>query len=98
MRLQNQSLNSITEYAETIAESITHYELNKEAVNTINSVTGLNIEENKPVKNVKYVGKVDIHHASIHEGVTYPCDSCNYRPATKGHLSRHIKAVHDGIV
>ena len=32
--------HSITEYAETIAESITHYELNKEAVNTINSVTG----------------------------------------------------------
>ena len=121
MRLQNQSLNSITEYAEIIAESITHYELNKEAVNTINSVTGLNIEENKPVKNVEYVGKVDvnsteiqpccnlcnkryttfaalnIHHASIHEGITYPCDSCNYKPATKGHLSRHIKAVHDGI-
>ena len=121
LRPQKSFPHSITEYAETIAESITHYELNKEAVNTINSVTGLNIEENKPVKNVEYVGKVDvnsteiqpycnlcnkryttfaslnIHHASIHEGVTYPCYSCKYKLATKGYPSRHIKAVHDGI-
>ena len=40
---------------------------------------------------------LNIHHASIHEGVTYPCYSCKYKLATKGHLSRHIKAVHDGI-
>ena len=27
----------------------------------------------------------------------YPCEQCEYRATSKGHLTKHEKAVHEGI-
>ena len=58
--------------AETIAESITDYELKEE------------VEENKPVKNIEYVGIVDVNNTEIQPycnlcQVYYTC-STQYSP------------------
>ena len=34
---------------------------------------------------------------SIHEGVTYDCDQCEYQATTKGHLTTHKQSRHVGI-
>ena len=36
------------------------------------------------------------HKRSVHEGVKYPCDQCDYQ-GTKGTLTVHIKSKHKGI-
>ena len=33
------------------------------------------------------------HKKSIHEGVKYPCDQCDYKATEKGQLLKHMKCV-----
>ena len=37
------------------------------------------------------------HNKSIHEGVKYPCDECNFKATQKGHLLTHKKSVYEGV-
>ena len=32
-----------------------------------------------------------VHKKSVHEGIRYPCQICNYKAPTQGGLTRHIK-------
>ena len=34
------------------------------------------------------------HIKSIHEGVKFPCEQCDYKATQKGHLMKHMKSVH----
>ena len=40
---------------------------------------------------------LDRHLKSVHEGVKYPCNQCNYKATLKDSLQKHIKAIHDGV-
>ena len=37
------------------------------------------------------------HIQSVHEGLIYACDQCDYRARTKGSLKKHIQSVHEGL-
>ena len=37
------------------------------------------------------------HKQSVHEGVKYPCNKCEYQATTKGALQRHQKSEHEGV-
>ena len=38
------------------------------------------------------------HKATVHEGVRpYPCDLCQYSATTSGDLTKHKRAIHQGI-
>ena len=37
------------------------------------------------------------HKASKHEGITFPCDKCNYVATYIGTLNRHKQTTHEGI-
>ena len=37
------------------------------------------------------------HVESVHDGVKYSCESCDYKATTKGNLQRHVVSVHDGV-
>ena len=37
------------------------------------------------------------HTSSIHKGVKFSCDQCDYKATQKGNLLSHIKAIHEGI-
>ena len=34
---------------------------------------------------------------SIHEGVIYSCDLCNYKATQKGYNQQHVRSVHEGV-
>ena len=36
------------------------------------------------------------HKLSIHEGVQYPCDRCDFVCNDKGNLKRHLRTMHSG--
>ena len=38
-----------------------------------------------------------VNFQSVHEGIQYPCDLCNYQATTMGCLQKHIKSKHEGI-
>ena len=38
-----------------------------------------------------------IHIESIHQGIRYHCEQCNFKTAQKGYLKIHIKMVHKGF-
>ena len=40
---------------------------------------------------------LDQHNKSVHEGVKYPCDQCNYKATWSSTLQQHLKSVHEGI-
>ena len=42
-------------------------------------------------------GIFTIHKKSIHEGVQYPCQICEYKSAHQSSLSDHIKSKHKDI-
>ena len=37
------------------------------------------------------------HVKSVHEGVKFPCQQCEYKAATRGSLLKHVKSVHEGV-
>ena len=37
------------------------------------------------------------HKESVHDGVRYSCDSCEYKATTLSHLKTHKEAIHDGV-
>ena len=37
-----------------------------------------------------------IHVKSVHEGVKYICEHCDYKATTRSNLKIHIKSVHKG--
>ena len=37
------------------------------------------------------------HIQSVHEGLIYACDQCDYRARSKGCLKKHIQSVHEGL-
>ena len=39
-------------------------------------------------------GHLKTHVESIHEGVRYPCDQCNYKATEKGNLKKLSKLKH----
>ena len=41
-----------------------------------------------------FPGILKEHVESVHEGVHYPCDQCDYESTTKGKLWRHKKSSH----
>ena len=44
--------------------------------------------------NLNFAGHLKKHIESIHEGVRYPCDQCDYRATEKGNLKRHEMFKH----
>ena len=34
---------------------------------------------------------------SVHEGIMFNCEQCNYRTAQKGSIQRHVLSVHEGV-
>ena len=38
-----------------------------------------------------------IHLKSVHEGVIYGCNQCDYRATTQGNLTSHINLMHEGL-
>ena len=42
------------------------------------------------------MGNLLTHIKSIHEGVKYPCDQCDYKATQKGHLLKRKKSIHEG--
>ena len=34
---------------------------------------------------------------SIHDGVKYNCEYCDYNATNKGSLTQHVKSIHDGV-
>ena len=39
-------------------------------------------------------GRLKIHIDSVHLGIKYPCDLCEYQATEMGSLNVHIKTVH----
>ena len=37
------------------------------------------------------------HKRSVHEGVKFSCDQCNYKAKWKSSLRKHIKSIHEGV-
>ena len=37
------------------------------------------------------------HIKSIHKGVKFPCDQCDYKATRTGPLLEHIKSIHEGV-
>jgi len=37
------------------------------------------------------------HIISVHEGMMFPCESCDYLATEKSNLRKHIKSIHEGI-
>ena len=37
------------------------------------------------------------HIKSVHQGVKFSCNQCNYKARQKGHLLRHRKSMHEGV-
>ena len=37
-----------------------------------------------------------IHIDSVHEGIKYPCNKCEYKASTQSYLNEHINAIHKG--
>ena len=34
---------------------------------------------------------------SIHDGVKYSCEFCDYKATQKGSLQEHVKSIHNGV-
>ena len=39
-----------------------------------------------------------LHRRSIHEGIRYFCDYCDFKATTQGHLKIHRQSKHEGIL
>ena len=46
---------------------------------------------------LKYIATQKSNIKSIHEGVKFPCNECDYKATKKVNLISHIKSVHQGI-
>ena len=44
--------------------------------------------------NLNFAGNLKEHRESIHEGVRYPCDQCDYKASQKESLKTHRKSKH----
>ena len=44
--------------------------------------------------NLNFEGNLKEHRESIHEGVRYPCDQCDYKATTKGNIKKHKISKH----
>ena len=33
----------------------------------------------------------------MNEGISYPCQQCDYKATQQSDLNRHVKAIHDGV-
>ena len=42
----------------------------------------------------KIKGSLKVHITSIHDGIKYGCDQCEYKATKPGNLKRHIQAMH----
>ena len=42
------------------------------------------------------MGQLRCHIQSIHEGVRYDCNQCEYQATTQSNLKVHIKSLHEG--
>ena len=38
------------------------------------------------------------HVKSVHKGVTFPCEDCEYKATQKSNLQTHIKSTHKGVM
>ena len=38
-----------------------------------------------------------LHVQTVHEGIRYPCDSCNYEATQKQNLERHKRNAHGKV-
>ena len=41
--------------------------------------------------------KLAEHFQSVHRGVKYPCDQCEYKATVKYNLTKHVKSKHEGV-
>ena len=46
----------------------------------------------------KWYRHLSTHIKSIHEGVKFPCNQCDYKATQKGNLMTHIKSRHQGVI
>ena len=37
------------------------------------------------------------HHESIHQGLKFPCNKCDYKSGNTSHLAEHIESIHLGV-
>ena len=37
------------------------------------------------------------HNQSVHQGVKFRCDQCDYQATKQSHLTTHIQSIHEGI-
>ena len=44
-----------------------------------------------------YINLLEKSHKGKHEGVTYPCDQCDYAATTLSKLKQHTRIKHEGI-
>ena len=42
-------------------------------------------------------GSMLTHYRSIHEGIKYPCNHCDYQATGSDNLTTHIQSKHEGI-
>ena len=42
-------------------------------------------------------GSLTRHILSVHEGVKYDCNQCDFRATRRGILTCHIQSVHEGV-
>ena len=43
------------------------------------------------------ISNVHAHIRSVHEGVKYACNRCDYQATEKGALTKHIQSKHEGV-
>ena len=43
-------------------------------------------------------GSLQKHVKSIHNGVKFSCEYCDYNAIEKGSIRKYIKSIHDGVV
>ena len=40
---------------------------------------------------------IKTHKMSVHEGIKYQCDQCDYKATYNGNIKKHKMSVHQGI-
>ena len=43
-----------------------------------------------------YIGDLNNHIKSKHEGVKFPCHQCDFKSTWRKNLMAHVKAIHEG--
>ena len=63
--------------------------------NTITKLPGTQIVCAKCDKQFSTKRGLHYHDQSVHKGIRYPCDKCDYKATKTSHLKRHVKDIHE---